>query len=49
MIILIKINANDNNTIYEIEKAYFIKNQYIALNFGKREKNSVHMVGLALR
>ena len=40
-----RLNVNDNNTIYEIEKAYFIKNQYIALNFEKREKNEVSAYG----
>ena len=41
-----KLNANDNNnTIYEIERAYTLKNQYIALNFEKREKNEVSAYG----
>ena len=30
-----RINSNDIN-IYEIEKAYSLKNQYISLNFEKR-------------
>ena len=40
-----KLNANDNNSIFEIEKAYTLKNQYISLNFEKREQNEVSAYG----
>ncbi len=39
-----KMNANET-TMYEIEKAYSLKNQYIALNFEKREMNEISAYG----
>ena len=39
-----KLNTNET-TMYEIEKAYSLKNQYISLNFEKREKNEVSAYG----
>ena len=39
-----RINSNDIN-IYEIEKAYSLKNQYISLNFEKRQLNEVSSYG----
>ena len=39
-----RTNANDNN-IYEIEKPYSLKNQYISLNFEKRELNDISSYG----
>ena len=39
-----RISSNEANT-YEIEKAYSLKNQYITLNFQKREKNEVSSYG----
>ena len=37
-------NANENN-VYEIEKGFSLKNQYISLNFEKREMNEVSAYG----
>lgn len=37
--------TNNENKIYEIEGAYSLKNQYIALNFEKREMNEVSAYG----
>ena len=39
-----KLNSAET-TMYEIEKAYSLKNQYIALNFEKREMNEVSAYG----
>ena len=39
-----RISSNEAST-YEIEKAYSLKNQYITLNFQKREKNEVSSYG----
>ena len=39
-----RISSNEIS-IYEIEKAYSLKNQYITLNFQKREKNEVSSYG----
>ena len=38
------VKSNDIN-IYEIEKAYSLKNQYISLNFEKRQMNEVSSYG----
>ena len=40
-----KKGNNSELTMYEIEKAYSLKNQYIALNFKKREMNEVSAYG----
>ena len=40
----IRLSSNEITT-YEIEKAYSLKNQYISLNFQKREKNEVSAYG----
>ena len=39
-----RLSSNEVST-YEIEKAYSLKNQYISLNFQKREKNEVSAYG----
>ena len=39
-----RISSNESST-YEIEKAFSLKNQYISLNFQKREKNEVSSYG----
>ena len=39
-----RLSSNEVGT-YEIEKAYSLKNQYISLNFQKREKNEVSAYG----
>lgn len=40
----VRINSNDLS-VYEIEKAYSIKNLYVSLNFEKREKSEVSTYG----
>ena len=39
-----RLSSNEVGT-YEIEKAFSLKNQYISLNFQKREKNEVSAYG----